>query len=122
MFLSVMRTSTINHTVLFHALMILAWIQVAWTFSQEYSSKGEEYLSGRVSTPEKYAAAMNMTVSQLQDRKIRHQQALDLLHQRLRDVEQLQDGGGPNKHELICRHRITHGHHPFNQNNVQKGF
>ena len=82
----------------------------------------------RLSSPERYAAAMNMTVQQVQERKENFRLSSENLHQRLRLVEEEQkqlkasagcrsttcsDGVGQNKHTLICEHRYEWGQHPF---------
>ena len=82
----------------------------------------------QLSSPERYAAAMNMTVQQVQERKENFRLSSENLHQRLRLVEEEQkqlkagadghsttgsDGVGQNKHTLICEHRYEWGQHPF---------
>jgi len=50
-----------------------------------------------------------MTVEQVRQKKKEHQMASRNLHQQL----QTQLLGGTKKHELICRHRLEYGRHPF---------
>lgn len=66
------------------------------------------FLADRVSSPERYAEAMNMTIEQVNERKARHIRALNELQLQL---QQLKDGN--DRHRLICEHRIRFGHHPF---------
>jgi DTW domain-containing protein YfiP len=62
----------------------------------------------RVSSPERYAQAMNLTVQEVAQRKQEHTEALIVLQQQ---IQALNDG--KERHRLICEHRIRYGHHPF---------
>mmetsp|Transcript_13754 Transcript_13754/g.23870 ORF Transcript_13754/g.23870 Transcript_13754/m.23870 type:complete len:435 (-) Transcript_13754:1587-2891(-) len=85
----------------------------------------DDFLSDRVSSPERYAEALNMTVQQVAERKEKYRQALEQLHQQLLQVEKdyrqttttaTQSPSafvGTQKHRLICQHRFRYGHHPF---------
>jgi DTW domain-containing protein YfiP len=66
-------------------------------------------LSGVISSPERYAHALNLTVEQVAETKRNHVQAAEDLHQLL----QQSDLSGTEKHHLLCRHRFRYGSHPF---------
>lgn len=66
-------------------------------------------LATLISSPERYAAALNMTVEQIQQTKNAHEQASEALHRELASDAL----SGPQKHTLLCRHRLEYGRHPF---------
>ena len=67
------------------------------------------FLSDLVSSPERYAQALNMTVEQMSQQKLAHQKASDDLQQQLQSTEL----SGTEKHQIICSHRHRYGRHPF---------
>jgi DTW domain-containing protein YfiP len=67
-------------------------------------------LSDLISSPERYAQALNMTVEQVSQQKLAHQKASDDLHQQLQSSTGL---SGIEKHQLLCSHRHRYGRHPF---------
>lgn len=78
------------------------------TDQHRHNDEEFSFLTDRVSSPERYAEAMNMTVDQVAKRKAEHSRALEDLQLKL---QQLEDGN--DRHQLICEHRIRFGHHPF---------
>ena len=66
-------------------------------------------LSDLLSSPERYAKALNMTIDEVSSAKNRHAELSEDLHLRLQSKEL----SGKEKHTLICQHRFQHGRHPF---------
>lgn len=71
-----------------------------------------DYLSDRVSSPERYAKALNLTVEQVADRKELYRQASGALHIQLSSLSSIA-ATGTEKHTLLCQHRFRYGQHPF---------
>jgi len=69
----------------------------------------DEFLADKLSTPERYASALNLSIEEVTRRKEEHQRAMESLHQRLASDEI----PGREKHILLCQHRLKHGRHPF---------
>jgi hypothetical protein len=66
-------------------------------------------LSNLASSPERFSAALNMTVDEIEETKKAHQQAAEVLHRELA-TDSL---SGPQKHARLCQHRFVHGRNPF---------
>lgn len=66
-------------------------------------------LSDLLSSPERYANSLNMTIDEVKATKKLHQQASEDLHFRL----QKEDLSGADKHAMMCKHRLKYGRHPF---------
>ena len=66
-------------------------------------------LSNKLSSPERYAMMLNMSIDEIARRKDTHEEAMADLHQRLASDEI----HGREKHALLCQHRLKHGRHPF---------
>lgn len=82
----------------------------------------------QLSSPERYAAAMNMTVKQVKERKDDFKRASDILHEQVlllkrqsrtpsgasyTSIDDLDDDPSKAVHTLICQHRYEWGQHPF---------
>jgi DTW domain-containing protein YfiP len=67
------------------------------------------FLSDLISSPERYAQALNMTVEQMSQQKLAHQKASDDLHHQLQSKELC----GTEKHQRMCSHYYRYGRHPF---------
>ena len=63
----------------------------------------------QLSTPERYAKALNMTVEEMEEQKRRRRKASEDLHRRLQSKEL----NGKEKHELTCQHLYENARHPF---------
>lgn len=70
------------------------------------------YLADRVSSPERYASALNLTVQEVAERKHQYKEASETLHQQLTSSSGM-TLTGVDKHTLLCRHRFRYGQHPF---------
>lgn len=68
-----------------------------------------ESLSGLLSSRERYAHALNMTVDEVTHAQEKHSRASLELHK----ILQSDEASGVEKHTLMCRHRLKHGRHPF---------
>jgi DTW domain-containing protein YfiP len=66
-------------------------------------------LSDRVSSPERYAQALNMTMNDVRQRKEKFEYLSNALHQQLQDPSLT----AKEKHQLQCNHRYLYGRHPF---------
>ena len=66
-------------------------------------------LAGFLSSPERYAAALNMTTEEVSATKAVYEQAQEDLHLKLQST----DLSGTEKHTLICENRLKYGRHPF---------
>lgn len=66
-------------------------------------------LSNLLSSPERYAVALNMTVGQVVEAKRIHADASNELFQTMKRS----DIPGKSKHIMNCEHRYRHGRHPF---------
>ena len=69
-------------------------------------------LSDLLSSPELYAAALNMSVPEIRDKKMAHLQASQKLHSSLASASV----DPKERHRLICEHRFRWGRHPFTCN------
>ena len=65
-------------------------------------------LSHTISSPERYAAALDMSVKQVEEIKSTREKSLDDLQAQLAQTKD-----GVVRHRLICEHRFLHGKHPF---------
>ena len=75
----------------------------------------QDSLSNFISSPERYANALNLTISQVSQLKQQHNEASQQLHEMLKDPTSKLTG--QEKHQLICQHRFQYGRHPFICNN-----
>ena len=73
------------------------------------STSINDSMSHHFSTTERYAAFLNMTVSELQERQRVHKESSNRLHVNLQDPTI----SGKEKHEMTCQHRYQYGRHPF---------
>lgn len=87
---------------------------------QPTSSGSSDSLSDLLSSTERYAVSLNMTLEQLQHQKEIYQNASEELQERLERMDKDEAGLSPSatsvgkqKHEMICEHRLKHGRHPF---------
>lgn len=74
-----------------------------------FSEKNAASLSDMLSSPMRYANALNMTLEQVERTKETYRTASEDLHMRL----QSKDYTGTEKHTLLCGHRLEYGRHPF---------
>ena len=65
-------------------------------------------LSSIVSSPERYANSLNLSVADVVEKKAAHLEASAALHLLMRSSK-----SGPEKHASRCLHRRTYGRHPF---------
>jgi DTW domain-containing protein YfiP len=78
------------------------------------ASPRKKSLSDLLSSPERYAGALNMTVEEILQKKRAHLAASQELHVKLTSPSSSASAcEGADKHRLICEHRIKHGRHPF---------
>ena len=66
-------------------------------------------LSNKLSSPERYALMLNLSIEEVAQRKHMHEEAMANIHQRLASDEM----PGREKHAHLCQHRLNHGRHPF---------
>jgi hypothetical protein len=71
------------------------------------------YLARYVSSPERYADALNLTVQEVAKRKEQYRQASETLHRQLMSTSGTTSLTGVEKHTLLCQHRFQYGQHPF---------
>jgi DTW domain-containing protein YfiP len=74
-----------------------------------FLEKNAASLSDILSSPKRYANALNMTLEQVERTKETYRTASEDLHTRL----QSKDYTGTEKHTLLCGHRLEYGRHPF---------
>jgi len=76
--------------------------------SNQTSDVESDSLSHTVGSPEKYAAALGMTLEQVQIRE-------ELREESVRELQEQLEGtfDGKERHRLICQHRFKQGKHPF---------
>jgi DTW domain-containing protein YfiP len=79
------------------------------SFQEKLESTSSVSLSDMLSSLERYANSLDMTLEQVQQRKDWHRQAHENLSKRL----QSKYLSGKEKHELMCQHRLQYGRHPF---------
>ena len=100
----------INTTLLVLLGAILFTSSYAYAFPlQNFMESDASSLSDKVSSPERYAEALNMTVDNVRRRKEEFELLSNQLHQQLQDPTLT----AKDKHQLQCSHRFTHGRHPF---------
>ena len=76
------------------------------------SSKENDSTADRVSSPERYAQSLNLTIAQVQERIHQRQESVDKLQRQLQHLSN--NNTNPlEKQALLCRHRYEHGQHPF---------
>ena len=63
----------------------------------------------QLSSNERYAEILNMTIQDVEKQKYKRQKASEDLHLTLQSLEL----NGKEKHELICQHLLDNGRHPF---------
>ena len=73
------------------------------------NSKIDAPLAHLLSSPERYANSLNLTIEQVDEIKRRYEQNSERLHREL-ESDAL---SGPQKHALLCQHRLQYGRHPF---------
>ena len=66
------------------------------------------YLTDLVSSPERYATALNMTVNEIKNVQKRRKESVDELQSKI-----ARESVGRRRHRLLCQHRFEHGKHPF---------
>jgi len=76
---------------------------------QQQQQHDNKFLYQDLSTPERYAQALNLSVEEVQAQKERRQQASNDLHK----ILQSSSLSGREKHQLQCQHLFQHGKHPF---------
>lgn len=79
------------------------------SFQEKLESTTHVSLSDMLSSPERYASSLNMTLEQVQERKLSHRTASAEMNRRL----QSKSLSGKEKHALMCQHRLENGRHPF---------
>lgn len=65
-------------------------------------------LSGSVSSPEKYAKALGLSLQEVEEAIALREQAVQELQ-----IQIARESDGRQRHKLICQHRFQHGKHPF---------
>ena len=88
---------------------LLFWDSEAFPSSPVLNWDTSTSLSHLLSSPERYAKALNRTVEQVLRTKETYAKASEDLHQLL----QSPDMTGSEKHQIMCRHRYQYGRHPF---------
>lgn len=84
-------------------------LSLAPVISSSFLQSDDMYLSDRLSSPQRYASALNLTMGEVARIKQEHENATAKLHRILASDEI----PGKEKHELLCQHRLDHGRHPF---------
>jgi DTW domain-containing protein YfiP len=74
-----------------------------------FVNNDDPYFSDKLSSPQRYAAALNLSIEEVAQIQRAHEDAMENLHQRLASDEI----PGQEKHTLLCQHRLKHGRHPF---------
>ena len=75
--------------------------------------KENDSTSDRVSSPERYAQSLNLTIAQVQERIHQRQESVDKLQRQLQHISNNNNNNPLEKQALLCRHRYEHGQHPF---------
>lgn len=94
--------------------VILTLQSSSFFIHHDQHSNDDSFITHRVSSPVRYAAALNLTVQQVAHRKEEFRQSLEALHRPMEDLHTLDSSSaGAEKHRLICQHRLRYGQHPF---------
>lgn len=99
-----------DHDVLMRGLVLLVLVpNVVQSLQETFLSRESPFLSDLVSSPDRYASALGLPIDEIHRRQQDYQDATAALDDLLKDSSLT----GEEKHELICRHRLTYRGHPF---------